>query len=91
MIHARTRGETFGLSVAEFSFHNKPVITYGQSPERNHLDLLNEYAIVYNNEDELIKILKNIPTIIRKSKNWKAYSEYTQEKVMKIFEKVFLL
>ena len=90
MIHARTRGETFGLSIAEFSFHNKPVITYGQSPERNHLDLLNNHAIVYNNEAELIEILTKLPTTIRKTRNWKAYKEYTPDKVMKLFEKVFI-
>ncbi|MCL2242936.1 MAG: hypothetical protein FWC03_00535 [Treponema sp.] len=28
MIHARSDGETFGLSIAEFSIKNKPVITW---------------------------------------------------------------
>ena len=28
MLHARADGETFGLSVAEFSSHNKPVLTF---------------------------------------------------------------
>jgi len=28
MLHARADGETFGLSVAEFSSHNKPVLTH---------------------------------------------------------------
>merc|ERR1719326_2785996 len=27
MLHARADGETFGLAIAEFSMHNKPVIT----------------------------------------------------------------
>ncbi|MDR1700990.1 MAG: hypothetical protein LBR68_07340, partial [Lachnoclostridium sp.] len=31
MIHARTDGETFGLSIAEFSLKNKPIITYKSS------------------------------------------------------------
>lgn len=91
MIHARTRGETFGLSVAEFSFYNKPVITYGNSVERNHLDLLNGRALVYNNEEDLIKILLELPKTLEQTKDWQAYSEYTQENIMKVFEKVFLL
>ena len=35
MIHARTDGETFGLSVAEFSIKNKPVITWVPSVAHN--------------------------------------------------------
>ena len=27
MIHARADGETFGMAVAEFSVHNRPVLT----------------------------------------------------------------
>ena len=28
MVHARHRGESFGLSIAEFLFHNKPVLAW---------------------------------------------------------------
>ena len=37
MIHGRSDGETFGLAVAEFSVANKPVITYSESKDREHL------------------------------------------------------
>jgi len=90
MIHARTRGETFGLSIAEFSFYNKPIITCGLAAERNHLDLLNGQALVYNNEDDLIKILTKLPAMLRKTKIGGAYNEYTPDKVMKVFEKIFI-
>jgi glycosyltransferase involved in cell wall biosynthesis len=90
MIHARTRGETFGLSIAEFSFHNKPIITYGKSIERNHLDLLNGLALVYNNEEDLVEILTKLPETLEQTKDWRGYIEYTPEKIMKVFEKVFI-
>lgn len=34
MIHARDDGETFGLSIAEFSSMNKPIITYKPGPRK---------------------------------------------------------
>ena len=40
MIHARARGETFGLAIAEFSIRNKPIIAYSNPPEKAHLDIL---------------------------------------------------
>ena len=53
MIHARERGETFGLTIAEFSTLGKPIITYRDSPERNHIDILGDYAHYYNNYHHL--------------------------------------
>lgn len=88
MIHARKRGETFGLACGEFSIKNKPVITYGLSPERCHLDILKNKAIIYNNSEDLSKIFD---TFVPSNGNWDAYSEgYTPEKVMKKFKTVFL-
>jgi len=88
MLHARKRGETFGLACGEFSIKNKPIITYGFSPERNHLDILKDKAIIYYNNVDLIKILN---TFEPSQKNWDAYSkEYTPEKVMQKFKTVFL-
>jgi hypothetical protein len=40
MIHGRGIGESFGLACGEFLIHNKPVITYALSPQRNHIDVL---------------------------------------------------
>ena len=45
MIHARQEGESFGIAVGEFSFCNKPVITYSQSPEKNHLVTLGDKGL----------------------------------------------
>ena len=90
MLHARSGGETFGLSVAEFSAMNKPVVTYGLSGERSHLDILGERAIIYNTYDELYDILNNLKTYIKHNDYYKAYENHTPEKIMERFDKNFL-
>jgi glycosyltransferase involved in cell wall biosynthesis len=89
MIHARSDGETFGLAVAEFSSLNKPVITCVSSIYNSHIEILSEKAIIYNTEDRLIDIFKNIRTIIKSRDDWNAYKEFTPEKVMEKFYTVF--
>jgi len=56
MIHARGIGESFGLACGEFSMHNKPVITYALSPQRNHIDVLGSKAILYKGPKDLSEI-----------------------------------
>lgn len=57
MLHARRRGETFGLAVGEFSLRGKPVLTYGRSKERAHLSLLGETAQVYRTAEDLYALI----------------------------------
>lgn len=59
MLHARLRGETFGLAVGEFSLRAKPVLTLGGSKERAHLDVLGETAQVYRTPEDLYGLIKN--------------------------------
>lgn len=89
MIHARERGETFGIAVGEFASLGKPVITYGLSPERNHLEEVMAYT--YNNEDELYwHLVENEWLKDDKSEYWTGYTQYTPELVMTQFKEVFL-
>jgi glycosyltransferase involved in cell wall biosynthesis len=90
MIHARERGETFGLAVAEFSSKNKPIITYFDSPERNHLVQLRDKGIYYSNYSELLNILLNIQLSDIQHKEWNQYTDFTPEKVINQFNNVFL-
>ena len=97
MLHARFRGETFGIAVGEFSVHNKPVLTYGGNQntdfESNHIDILGDKAWVYNNIDELLKLFEKVKKQKHEiqSENWDAYSaEYGPEVVMKKFNQVFI-
>jgi hypothetical protein len=89
MLHARTRGETFGLACGEFSIQNKPIFTYGLSPEKNHLEVLKDKAIVYNSEQGLVNKINNF--IPSPDKNWDAYSQnFNPFAVMQKFKTVFL-
>jgi glycosyltransferase involved in cell wall biosynthesis len=87
MIHSRERGETFGLAVAEFSTFGKPIITYFNSPERNHINILGDDGIYYSNYDELYEILIDIDSTIKGNN---CYTDFTPEKVMNKFKEVFL-
>lgn len=90
MIHARERGETFGLAIAEFSSKNKPVITYHNSPEKCHINILGDKGLYYNDYFSLYNILINLQYSDIKEKEWNCYQAYTPEKVMKQFNNVFL-
>lgn len=87
MIHARSRGETFGISVGEFAICGKPVITYSESPERAHIEELGNFAYLYKNEEELTQQMLSL--IEKPALSW-GYGQYTPELVMKKFEEVFL-
>lgn len=88
MLHARHRGETFGLSCGEFSVAGKPFVTWAHSPEKAHIVNSKGVCCQYSNKEELIRIIE--------SGEWKmdmstsGYLDYTPEKVMAIFNKVFL-
>jgi len=70
MLHARHVGESFGLSCAEFSIRNKPIITYEKSPERNHIDTLGEKGIYFETESDILHILKNLDKVEINSLQW---------------------
>ena len=42
------------------------------------------------NKEDLKQILLNFDPTIESKKDWNAYSQYTPEKVMTIFDKIFL-
>ncbi len=87
-LHARKLGESFGLTCGEFSIKNKPVITWNGSIERNHIDTLEEKALLYNNYEDLMSVLLNFDK--NKFINWNCYQEYLPEKVINRFVKFYL-
>ena len=89
LIHARFGGETFGLTCGEFAICEKPVITFGGSKEREHLIILKEKAVVYNNESEVYDIMNGF-TKTKYDVSNNGYMFYTPENVMGIFKKLFL-
>ena len=89
MIHARQVGESFGAACAEFSSCNKPIITYANSPERNHIFTLKEKGIYYENPQQLYNILSNFDKSLM-YQDWNAYKSFAPEQVMQKFKSVFL-
>ena len=98
MIWGRNDGETFGLSIAEFSIKNKPVILtpnikLNPNVDVAHIYFLKEKGIWYN-KFNLYNILTTFLTIENKNeirqKDWNAFKNYTPEKVMTIFNDIFI-
>lgn len=89
LIHARERGETFGLTCGEFAICEKPVITFKYSRENEHILILKEQAVCYANEDELLEIFETFEKNKYDMKN-NGYMFYSPENVMNIFKNVYL-
>jgi hypothetical protein len=92
MIHAQSLGESFGLSIAEFSSHQKPIICYGNWVlNDNYRHILKDKAIYYHSEAELTDILFHFDKNLYKNRtDLNCYTEYSPENVMACFQKVFL-
>ena len=91
MIHAQRLGESFGLACGEFSSRNKPVITLGTCYGRSHLEILGDKALLYNNRQELVRILLGLSKQFIGGQSWDCYSErFAPRPVMEKFKQVFL-
>jgi hypothetical protein len=88
LIHARNIGESFGLTCAEFSMKNKPVITWFDSRERNHIEYLGENGLFYRNYQDLLDILLRFEP--DESKDWRCYQDCLPEIVMEKFKKIYM-
>ena len=88
MLHARLHGETFGLAVGEFAVLGKPVITFSESRERAHLEMLGDRALLYRSAGELARHLKEFRPQEMLGTEYDKYAE--PEKVMEIFLARFL-
>ena len=91
MLWGREDGETFGLAIAEFSILNKPVFANKEGKDQAYIYLLGEKAIWYN-RDTLYTLLTTFGDHKEEyeKKDWNAYRDYSPEKVMEIFKKVFI-
>lgn len=93
MLWGRSDGETFGLSIGEFSICNKPVIAT-KIGYQAHVDFLKDKGLWYSNEMELIDIIKKIVSIDKRElrkENWNTYEEFSPENVMKKFNEIAIL
>jgi len=89
MIWARSDGEVFSCSQGEFSSKNKPIICMNIGYE-GHVHLLKDKAMWYKDYSSLKHILLNFNELKNSKSNWNAYENYTPEKVMDIFNDVFI-
>lgn len=88
MIHARWLGESFGLSNAEFLFHNKPVLSWVGGYDQNHIEMLGGTGLLYD-EGSLGRLLREQRGAERKDYRH-LVAEFSPQAVMKKFDEVFL-
>ena len=88
MLHARYRGETFGLACGEFSVAGKPFLTWAHSVENAHIENSKGVCCQYSDKNDVIRIIESGEWKMDMTKS--GYLDYTPEKVMVIFNKVFL-
>ena len=88
MLHARLHGETFGLAVGEFVVLGKPVITFSESRERAHLEMLGNQAVPYRHAGELAGILREFRPHKTHGTEYEIFAD--PKVVMKLFQKKFL-
>ena len=88
MLHARWHGETFGLAVGEFAVLGKPVITFTESRERAHLEMLGNQALPYSYHGELAKILREFHPHRTQGTQYEIFAD--PNVVMEFFRKKFL-
>jgi glycosyltransferase involved in cell wall biosynthesis len=89
MLHARVRGESFGLSIAEFLHLNKPVLAWAGGHDLNHVEMLRECNTLYTNVEELSYLLSIVPELKQKE-GWSEITQsFTPNIVMNKFKQVF--
>lgn len=88
MLHGRQRGESFGLSIAEFLSLNKPALAWEEGHDLNHLELLKDSNLLYNQYNLLDKLasIKDLD-----NQEWsKRTEQFKPNIVMNKFKEVFL-
>ena len=94
MLHARRTGETFGLSVAEFSACNKPVLTSSRHHECGaanfHLTTLGGKGLYYHSMRSCEQLLLGFDRTAARRRDWNAFRAFEPAKVMRTFWEVFI-
>jgi glycosyltransferase involved in cell wall biosynthesis len=91
-IHARWLGESFGLAIAESLFFNKPVLACDVGFDRNHVETLQPYDLLYKEKDEedLYNRLINLRDKVGFDYRSPIIQKYNTTTVMNKFKEVFL-
>lgn len=86
MIYGRSRGETFGLAIGEFSIRNKPVFAPLHAPEMMHRLILQDRAYWYTDETNLLEQMAGFDPRIARDQSWNMHQDFSPPNVMKIFQ-----
>lgn len=90
MLHARTRGESFGLSIAEFLFLNKPVFAWRDGHDMNHREMLHGSGTLYADAIQLKSLLFKTKDF-QQQEDWSTrVKPFNPTEVMMKFKEVFL-
>ena len=86
-IHAREKGESFGLAICESLYLNKPVLAFNGGEDQHHIDLLKNTDLLYgcSNLKEKIISIKDFKGDYRR-----LVEQFNPKEVMNKFDKVFL-
>lgn len=87
LLHARQRGETFGITIAEFALKGKPVIAFADPPEKAHISHLQDQAYYYHDSKELQDIILDAELNLSAKE---LYEKFLPHPVMDTFKKVFI-
>ena len=91
MIHGRHRGESFGLAISEFLFHDKPVISWRNGLDQNHIAMLENKGYWYYDSTSLIELLKKLEPNTQPAGTYKSLvRDFEPQIVMERFQKIFL-
>jgi hypothetical protein len=91
MLHGRFLGESFGLSIAEFLYQNKPVLAWNGGFDQNHIQTLKPFDLLYSPDvDEICQRIINLKENPRKLYYKGAVDRYSPYNVMQQFKRVFL-
>lgn len=90
MIHGRSRGETFGLSIIEGLALDRPVFAWESGAELNHREILggDKSTLLYN-ESNLVDKLLNVTKFEETGQYQQLIQDYLPGPVMNKFKEVF--
>lgn len=91
-IHARWLGESFGLAMAESLFFNKPMLACDIGFDRNHIEMLKPFDLIYkeNDNEDLYRRILELRYKIGIDYKKLMIDQYNPYTVMNQFKKVFL-
>lgn len=86
-LHARSDGETFGLSIAEFAISDKPIICCTQCTDNAHLRILQDKVYTYTTKQDVLHTLRSFQRgKMNMSEN--GYKQFTAQNVMYAFRQI---